>query len=31
MKREVWGLGTIKDRGECQNMKGGEGGEMQKN
>ena len=31
MKREVWGLGTIKDRGGCQNKKGGEVGEMQKN
>ena len=31
VKREVWGLGTIKDRGECQNKNGGEGGEMQKN
>ena len=25
------GVGTTKDRGECQNKKGGVGGEMQKN
>ena len=31
VKREVRGVGITKDRVECQNKKGGVGGERQKN